>query len=325
MNIFITGGAGYIGAHTAKAAAMSGHQVTVFDNLSTGHRYAAEFGRFVEGDIRDIDHLSAVLLASRADVVLHFAALSSVSESFKHREMYFDVNVGGTRNLLTAMERCSCNRLVFSSSAAVYGQNETGVFTEDDGLAPISPYGETKLECEKAISDSVLKSDLGAISLRYFNAAGASNDGDIGEDHDPETHLIPKILKSVLEGESTVGVFGSDFSTPDGTAIRDYVSVGDLADAHLRAVHHTRSSEHLKLNLGTAKGASVSEVFDACEAVSGASIDRQLLPRRNGDPPKLVADNRLARRVLGWTPKDALRNIIEQAWQWHQRRVATKI
>jgi len=317
MKLFVTGGAGYIGSIVAKQLLDRGHQVTVFDNLERGHRDAVPAGAdLVLGDLRDGPAIDSVLAAG-FDGVLHFAALALVSESVSHPERYYGTNVTGTLNLLEAMVGAGVPRLVFSSTCAVYGQPDEVPIPETATPRPINAYGASKLAVDLMIRDFCTAHGLGAVSLRYFNVAGAS-DG-LGEDHDPETHLIPNILRVALGDAPAVRVFGTDYPTPDGTAIRDYIHIDDLAAAHLLALDGTREGEHRVFNLGNGQGFSVREVIAAARAVTGIEIPAEEAPRRPGDPPMLVAAAALIRSELGWEPrKPGLEQMVGDAWAFAQ-------
>jgi UDP-glucose 4-epimerase len=321
MRILVTGGAGYIGSHAARLFANRGNEVWVYDNLSRGHEQAVPDGRLIVGDLLDTPTLEEALRRQRIDAVVHFAALSYVGESVREPALYYRNNVGGTLGLLDAMRRCGVGRLVFSSTAAVYGVPRRVPIMEDEPAAPINPYGRTKLAVEWALADHAAAYGLGFAALRYFNAAGASPDGAVGEDHDPETHLIPIILQAALRLRADVEVFGTDYPTPDGTCVRDYVHVDDLAEAHLLALQRLEPGCGRAYNLGTGRGFSVREVLAACEEVTGRRIPVRLGPRRPGDPPELVASAERAVRELGWQPRHTdLREIVETAWRWHRVR-----
>lgn len=318
MNILVTGGAGYIGSHAARLFAARGHAVTVFDNLSRGHRQAVPGEWLVEGELSDGPLISKTLRDKKIDAVVHFAAFALVGESVVNPAMYYANNFVNTLTLLDAMRDCKVNRLVFSSTCAVYGIPLAVPITEDEKLVPINPYGHAKLAVETALADYAAAYGLGYTALRYFNAAGAHPAADIGEDHDPETHLIPLVLQVSLGQRSHVDILGTDYPTPDGTCIRDYVHVDDLADAHLRALDKIQPGQGNVYNLGTGTGASVREVIRACEAVTGKTIAVKESPRRPGDPPALVASSAKAQRELGWQPQYRdVRSIIETAWKWH--------
>ena len=317
MKLLVTGGAGYIGSIVSKQLLDNGHQVTVLDNLERGHRAAIPAGaEFVLADLRDQPAVNDVL-AGGFDGALHFAALALVSESVSHPERYYGVNVGGTLNLLEAMVGAGVPRLVFSSTCAVYGQPDEVPIPETATPRPINAYGASKLAVDLMIRDFCTAHGLGAVSLRYFNVAGAS--GELGEDHDPETHLIPNILRVALGDAPAVQVYGTDYPTPDGTAVRDYIHIDDLAAAHLLALAGAREGEHRIFNLGNGNGFSVREVIAAARAVTGIDIPAQEAPRRPGDPPNLVAAGALIRSELGWEPhKPGLEEMVGDAWSFAQ-------
>lgn len=318
MRLLVIGGAGYIGSVVAAQLGEAGHTVTVFDNLATGHRAAVPPGAtFIHGDILDADHLRRVL-ATGFDGVLHFAARSLVGESVRDPIGYYRVNVGGTLNVLDAMRATGTPRLVFSSSAAVYGIPDEVPISEDAPERPISPYGASKHAIDTLIGYASAAYGIGAVSLRYFNVAGAS--GPFGEDHRPETHLIPLVLQVALGKRSEISVFGTDYPTPDGTCIRDYIHVSDLAEAHVLALHHLRKGGASAVyNLGNGNGFSVKQVIETARAVTGCPIPVQMAPRRAGDPAVLVASSDKARRELGWNPtRFRLEQMIADAWRWHQ-------
>jgi UDP-glucose 4-epimerase len=317
MKLLVTGGAGYIGSIVSKQLLDNGHQVTVLDNLERGHRAAIPAGaEFVLADLRDQPAVDDAL-ADGFDGALHFAALALVSESVSHPERYYGVNVGGTLNLLEAMVGAGVPRLVFSSTCAVYGQPDEVPIPETATPRPINAYGASKLAVDLMIRDFCTAHRLGAVSLRYFNVAGAS--GELGEDHDPETHLIPNILRVALGDAPAVQVYGTDYPTPDGTAVRDYIHIDDLAAAHLLALAGAREGEHRIFNLGNGNGFSVREVIAAARAVTGIDIPAQEAPRRPGDPPNLVAAGALIRSELGWEPhKPGLEEMVGDAWAFAQ-------
>lgn len=320
--ILITGGAGYVGSHCAKALAAAGHEGIVLDDLSNGHRAHVQWGKLVEGDIRDTRVLDSIFASYSIDTVVHFAALAYVGESVTMPGKYYDVNINGTRVLLDAMIRAKVQRIVFSSSCAIYGEPEQIPITESARPGPINPYGFTKFVCEQMMSDFAGAYGIKSVRLRYFNAAGAEPSGEIGEDHDPETHLIPLVLDAALGRRPDIKIFGTDYRTPDGTAVRDYVHVSDLADAHVRAVQYlSKGGETVAINLASGKGASVRQVIDAARAITGLPINALDRPRRPGDPPTLVADASRASELLGWTPlRSDLATIMTDAWRWHQKR-----
>jgi UDP-glucose 4-epimerase len=315
MKALVTGGAGYIGSVVAKQLLAAGHDVRVLDDLSRGHAAAVPDGA---------EHVAASLLEPAAlaeplagiDAVLHFAALSLVAESVEHPERYWHNNVGGTRNLLDAMRAAGVGRLVFSSTAATYGEPDTIPITEDQPTAPVNAYGASKLAVDLMIRDEARAHGLAAASLRYFNVAGAS--GEQGEDHEPETHLIPLVLQAAAGVRDHIKVFGTDYPTRDGTAVRDYIHIEDLGEAHLLALDALQAGTHRIFNLGTGDGYTVREVIEAARKVTGREIPVREEGRRAGDPPQLVAANARARAELGWTPTRGLEQMIADAWSWHQ-------
>ncbi|WP_327662963.1 MULTISPECIES: UDP-glucose 4-epimerase GalE [unclassified Streptomyces] len=312
----VTGGAGYVGSVVAQHLIEAGHEVTVLDNLSTGFREGVPSGAaFIEGDIRD----AAKWLDSSYDAVLHFAAFSQVGESVVKPEKYWANNVGGTMELLGAMRAADVRKLVFSSTAATYGEPVNTPITETDPTAPTSPYGASKLAVDHMITGEAAAHGLAAVSLRYFNVAGAY--GSCGERHDPESHLIPLVLQVAQGGREAINVFGDDYPTPDGTCIRDYIHVADLAEAHLLAVDAAQPGEHLICNLGNGNGFSVREVIETVRQVTGHPIPEVVAPRRGGDPAVLVASADTARERLGWNPSRAdLAGIVADAWAFAQAR-----
>ncbi len=319
MKILVIGGAGYVGSHTVRKLIACGHDVVVYDNLSRGHAQSVPAGCLVVGELHDRAHLQQVMQQHGIEAVMHFAAFALVGESVAHPAMYYQNNVVAALELLEAMRASGVWRIVFSSTTATYGQPEKIPIAESTVQLPINPYGFTKLVIEHALTDYAAAYGFGTAALRYFNAAGASPEGGIGEDHDPESHLIPIVLQVALGQRSKVGVFGKDYPTPDGTCIRDYIHVDDLADAHLRALGQLEPSMNLQLNLGTGKGHSVLEVIEACREVTGHEIPAVYEARRPGDPAELVADSNLAQRVLGWKPHYvSIKSIVETAWKWHQ-------
>ncbi len=319
MKLLVTGGAGYIGSVVSRQLLRSGHQVVVLDNLERGYRQAvAPEARLVEADLRDAEAVTTAL-AEGFDGVLHFAAFALVGESVSHPERYYHNNVVGTLNLLDAMAQAEIPRLVFSSTCAVYGQPDEVPISEAAPTRPTSPYGASKLAVDNMIHDYCVAHRLGAVSLRYFNVAGAA--GDAGEDHEPETHLIPNILRTALGRNPHVEVFGTDYPTPDGTAIRDYIHIEDLSAAHLLALDGTRAGEHRIFNLGNGAGFSVRQVIEAAREVTGREIAVREAPRRPGDPPQLVAASQRIRSELGWAPeKPELTTMVADAWSFAQAR-----
>jgi UDP-glucose 4-epimerase len=316
MKLLVTGGAGYIGSIVSRRLLADGHDVVVLDNLERGHRAAvAPQARLIEADLRDASATSAAL-AEGFDGVLHFAAFALVAESVAHPGLYYANNVVGTLNLLEAMRAAQVERLVFSSTCAVYGQPDEVPISETAPPRPANAYGASKLAVDGMISDFCLAHGLGAVSLRYFNVAGAS--GDTGEDHEPETHLIPNVLRTAMGDRPHVEVFGTDYPTADGTAVRDYIHIEDLSTAHLLALAATTGGRHAIYNLGTGNGYSVREVIDTAREVTGREIPVIESPRRPGDPPRLVAAAAKIHDELGWEPRRSLREMISDAWAFHQ-------
>ena len=320
-NILVTGGAGYIGSHTAKALARAGYRPVTYDSLVYGHRHAVKWGPFVEGDIADTAKLERVIQDEAIDAVVHFAAFAYVGESVTKPEIYFQNNVVGSLSLLDAMRHTGVKPIVFSSTCATYGMPDRMPITEDTLQRPINPYGETKLMIERALAWYGPAHDIRSVSLRYFNACGADPEGEIGEEHDPETHLIPLILDAALGKRAAIDVYGTDYPTPDGTAVRDYIHVQDLADAHVKALAYLfDGGQTTQVNLGTGTGNSVREVIDAVERVTGRPVPKREVARRAGDPPELVADPSKANSLLGWKPQMSdIDSIIRTAWAWHTR------
>lgn len=318
--VFVTGGAGYVGSHCAKAFANAGWTVVTYDNLSRGHRDLVKWGDLIEGDILDRASLSAALEQIRPDAVAHFAAYAYVAESMAQPAAYYRNNVVGTMNLLDAMIEADVRQMVFSSSCATYGISDE-IITEDTPQNPINPYGETKKICEKMIRDYGTAHGLRSVILRYFNAAGCDPDGETGERHDPEPHVIPLAIRGAMDGTFTFNILGGDYDTPDGTCVRDYIHVSDLADAHERALDYLSSGGVSEIfNLGTGQGSSVMQLADAVSKVAGKEVPRVIADRRPGDPPILVASAEKARDVLGWQPKRSdLESILTSAWDWFQR------
>ncbi|MGC2203470.1 MAG: UDP-glucose 4-epimerase GalE [Stellaceae bacterium] len=318
-SVLVTGGAGYIGSHACKALARAGYRPVVFDNLSRGHRGAVRWGPLVEGDIADQANLIATLDEYRISAVMHFAAYAYVGESVTDPAMYYRNNFGGTLSLLEAMREAGIDTIVFSSTCATYGTPARVPISESTTQLPVNPYGETKLAIERALRWYGEAYGLRWAALRYFNAAGADPDGEVGELHEPETHLIPLVLQAAIGARPHIDIYGTDYPTPDGTAIRDYIHVQDLADAHLRALEHLGAEGgSMALNLGTGQGHSVREVVRAAEIISGRRIQCRYTARRPGDPPALVADPGLATELLGWHPQISdLDSIISTALAWH--------
>jgi len=321
MRVLVIGGAGFIGSHACKALARAGHEPIAFDNLRTGHRHAVQWGPFEQGDIRDDAALDHAFATYRPDAVMHFAALAYVGESVERPDIYYETNVAGTLNVLDAMRRAGVPRIVFSSSCAVYGAPAIVPIPETASRQPVNPYGRSKLMAEQIIEDYCNAYSMAGIALRYFNAAGADPEGELGEEHDPETHLIPIVLETAIGRRDRVSVLGTDYPTPDGTCIRDYVHVTDLADAHMKALGVFREKSLRTFNLGTGRGYSVREVIDAAREVSGRDIPSVDAGPRPGDPPVLVAGAGRAAADLGWEPRHSdLRPMIGHAWEWFARR-----
>jgi len=319
MNVLVIGGAGYIGSHAVRLLIEAGHNVRVYDNLRIGHREAVPQGLLVEGELEDRPKLIETMKTHRTDAVMHFAALALVNESVRDPAIYYRNNVVGAIELLDAMRAADVGRIVFSSTTATYGEPDTIPIPESTRQDPINPYGFTKLVFEHALADYASAYGIGYAALRYFNAAGARPDGTIGEDHDPESHLIPIVLQVALGQRENITVFGDDYSTPDGTCIRDYVHVDDLGAAHLAALDRIEPGQGLRVNLGTGRGTSVREIIDACRDVTGHPIPEVMGKRRAGDPPELVADATLARQILNWEASYTdVRSIVETAWNWHR-------
>ncbi|MBE2317482.1 UDP-glucose 4-epimerase GalE [Solirubrobacter sp. CPCC 204708] len=315
MRLLVTGGAGYIGSIVAQHLVARGDDVTVLDSLYKGHRAAVPAGAdFVEVDLLDAEATSEAV-ARGFDGVLHFAALSLVGESQQVPEKYWRGNVVGALNLLDAMRAAEVKRIVFSSTAATYGEPDVELITEDTPNMPVNTYGNSKLAIDRMLTDEARAHGLAAVSLRYFNVAGAS--GELGEDHEPETHLIPLVLQAAAGKRESVGIFGTDYPTPDGTAVRDYIHVDDLAVAHALAVDKAVEGRHDIYNLGSERGYSVREVIETARAVTGREIVAIEQERRAGDPPRLVASNARARVGLGWAPEKTLEDMIRDAWAWH--------
>lgn len=322
LSILVVGGAGYIGGHTCKALAAAGYQPVVLDDLSLGHERFVQWGPLVRGDVRDPAVVRDAIRKHGAVAAMHFAAFAYVGESVVDPGKYYANNVGGMIALLQGMQDTACDSLIFSSTCSVYGELDRPSIPEDSPLNPVNPYGRSKLMCEQIMRDFQSAHGMRTTALRYFNAAGADPDGALGELRDPETHLIPRALMSLQGHVRDFAVFGSDFPTPDGTAIRDYIHVSDVAEAHVQALRRLLSGAPGGdvYNLGTGTGHSVAEVLDAIRRVTGRALPEARGPRRSGDPAKLVADPRLARKELGFVAsRSSLDNIIETAWRWHQK------
>lgn len=320
-HVLVTGGAGYIGSHACKALAAAGYVPVTFDNLVYGHRWAVRWGPFVHGDVLDRAALDAAMRAWQPVAVMHFAAYIDVGESVRDPGRYYTNNVGGALCVLRSMAAHDISAFVFSSTAAVYGTPRTKCLAESHTLHPINPYGASKLMVERMLQDFDAAHGLRSVSLRYFNAAGADPEGETGESHDPETHLIPLVLDAAAGIRPHITVYGDDHPTPDGTCIRDYIHVSDLAQAHVLALRALEAgAATTAYNLGNGRGFSVREVIDAARRVTGRDIPVVIGPRRAGDPPELVGDATRARSELGWVPQHAdLHEIVRTAWAWHGR------
>ena len=319
--VLVLGGAGYVGAHCSKAFAQAGWNVVVYDSLALGWRDFVRWGPLIEGDILDTEALRAAMRAVKPDVVAHFAALISVGESVSRPDLYYRTNTMGALSVLDAMRAAEVECLLFSSTAAVYGMPIRTPIDEDHPLAPINPYGWSKLMVEKMLAHHSSAFGQRYMALRYFNAAGADPDGEIGEKHEPETHLIPLAIRGARDPDYAFTINGQDFDTRDGTCVRDYIHVADLGKAHRRALDHlAKGGASATLNLGTGHGATVAEIVAAVETQAGRAIPRRFGPRREGDPAVLVASNARAQEVLGWTPQRSdIATIIADAWRWHEK------
>jgi UDP-arabinose 4-epimerase len=320
--VLVTGGAGYIGSHACKSLAEAGYLPVTYDNLSRGHRHAVRWGPLVEGDVGDAANVTACLRTHQISAVMHFAAFAYVGESTSDPALYYRNNVAGTLSLLDAMREASVKQIVFSSSCATYGLPDAMPIRETMAQHPVNPYGETKLAIERVLHWYGAAFGLRSVSLRYFNAAGADRGGDVGEEHEPETHLIPLVLRAALGSGPPVSIFGTDYPTPDGTAIRDYIHVDDLAAAHVQALEYLAAGgSSTAVNLATGKGYSVRDIVAAVERAVGHAVPYREAPRREGDPPALVADASLAATVLGWRAQCSdLDTIIRTALAWARRQ-----
>ena len=328
--ILVTGGAGYIGSHCVLRLIEDGHDIVIFDSLELGHQETVDTLRssakgtrveFVKGDLKTASDIRSVFDMYDIDAVVHFAAYSQVAESMRDPEKYYVNNVYGTLNLLSAMRGAGVDKIVFSSTAATYGEPEYVPIDEIHPQSPINPYGSSKLMVERIMDDYSDAYGLRSVRLRYFNVVGADAEGRIGEWHEPETHLVPNILKSVLSPGRVFSMFGTDYDTRDGTCVRDYIDIRDLIEAHILALtYHRNGGGTDYFNLGTNDGSTVREVFSECESVVGADIPVEECARRPGDPAMLIADNDKARKVLGWEPRYTLRDSVEAAWNWERSR-----
>lgn len=323
--ILVTGGAGYIGSHCVLELLKGGNEVVVFDNFITGHAETIEtlskFGKleFVKGDLQNLDDIKSVFEQYKIDAVMHFAAFSQVGESVKDPQKYYYNNVYGTLNLLNAMISAGVKKIVFSSTAATYGEPEYVPIDENHPQNPINPYGSSKLMVEKIMDDYDKAYGLKSVRLRYFNVAGADPDCNIGENHSIETHLIPNILNSTFNSGKVFEMYGQDYDTKDGTCVRDYINIEDLVSAHMLALKYLDDKNETNFfNLGTTDGNSVKEVFEVCEKVTGKNIPVKKMPRREGDPATLIADNKKAKKILGWNPRRTLQDSVQTAYKWAQ-------
>ncbi len=323
MVVLVVGGAGYVGSHAARALRRHGHEAVIYDNLSTGHAYLAAGFELITADLADTQKVTAAL--RRVDAVMHFAAFAYVGESVENPRRYFQNNVEAALALLNACIDYGVRKFIFSSTCAVYGVPLKVPITEDNPRVPINPYGVTKLFFENALEAYDRAYGLRFASLRYFNAAGADESGEIGEMHQPETHLIPLALDAAVGARPELDIFGDDYPTPDGTCMRDYVHVNDLAEAHVAALHYLeQNSKSIAVNLGSGTGTSVKEILNAVEKVSGRQVPRRIVPRRPGDPPALVADPKRAESVLRWKTQRSLDQIVATAWKWKQNQQSRK-
>ena len=321
MAVLVTGGAGYIGSHTVKRLIKSGYEVVVLDNLSRGHIEAIPENLHLEKtDLLDEAGLRKSIKKYSIDSVIHFAALAYVGESVENPGLYYQNNVVGSFNLIKVIDELGIKKFVFSSTCSIYGNPENVPISEKESAKPINPYANTKFMIENILSDFNISHGLKYVALRYFNAAGDSDDASIGESHNPEPHLIPLVLNSALGKLDSIKIYGDDYETPDGTCIRDYIHVNDLADAHIKALQYIDKGDSTVINLGTGNGYSVKEIIDAARKITGKDIKSETVGRRAGDPAILVADNKKAKELLGWKPEYNLERILETAWNWHKNQ-----
>ncbi|MCX6152062.1 MAG: UDP-glucose 4-epimerase GalE [Ignavibacteriales bacterium] len=320
MKILVTGGAGYIGSHVVRMLLEKNHEVVIIDNLSRGHIESVPAGvEFEQVDLLDSNKLQSAISKHQVDAAIHFAAFAYVGESVENPGLYYANNVVGSINLINALHKNNVKKIVFSSTCSLYGNPERVPISEDESLKPINPYAKTKFMIEHVLSDFDTSFNLKYAALRYFNAAGASFSGEIGESHDPEPHLIPIVLQAALGKREKVFIYGDDYPTEDGTCIRDYIHVYDLADAHVKALEYlNENNKSIIVNLGTGNGYSVKEIIDEARKITGKEIKAVISERRPGDPAVLIADNKKAKEVLGWIPKYGLKEIISSAWEWHK-------
>lgn len=322
MSVLVTGGAGYIGSHIVKLLQSKNYEVVIFDNLSRGHIEAIpEKVIFENVDLLDEGNLNTAIKKYKIDSCIHFAAFAYVNESVENPKLYYQNNIVGSFNLIKSLQNNNISKIVFSSTCSVYGDNISIPISETAGTNPINPYAKTKLMIEQILQDFDSAYEMKFVSLRYFNAAGASIDGSIGESHNPETHLIPLVLFAALDKVKKIFVYGNDYQTKDGSCIRDFIHVEDLADAHLKALEYLQAGNNsTTINLGTGAGNSVFEVINLAKEITEREIKFEITNRRAGDPAALVADNRKAKEIIGWMPKHNLKSILKSAWQWHQNQ-----
>ena len=320
MRILVTGGAGYIGSHAVRLFLERGHDVWVYDSLTLGHRRSVPAERLLVGDLSETQRIDHAVVEKRIEAVVHFAAFAAVGESVQHPAKYYQNNLVNTLNLMECLRRAGVSRFIFSSTCATFGTPAQMPIAEDTPQQPINPYGRTKLAIEQALADYAQAYGWGYAALRYFNASGAHASGIIGEDHDPETHLIPLVIFAAMGRRPHIEVFGTDYPTPDGTCIRDYIHVDDLAEAHLLALEKLQAGQGMLYNLGIGRGYSVREVIRTVEEVTGKKVPVKEGPRRAGDPPVLIASSAKVQKELGWKPRYTdLRSIVETAWNWHSK------
>jgi UDP-glucose 4-epimerase len=321
MTVLVTGGAGYIGSHTVRKLLEKGFDVIVLDNLSRGHKESIPQNvHFENADLLDAESLHKAIKKHHVDAVIHFAAFAYVGESVENPGMYYNNNVVGSFNLIKAVNDSGIKKFVFSSTCSIYGNPENIPISEKEPANPINPYARTKYMIENILNDFDTSHGLKYIALRYFNAAGDSDSGEIGESHNPEPHLIPLVLYTAMGKRENIKIYGDDYPTKDGTCIRDYIHVNDLADAHIRALEYLNKGESTVINLGTGFGYSVKEIIDAARRITGKEIKSGIVERRAGDPAVLIADNKKAKEVLGWIPEYNLERILETAWNWHKNQ-----
>ena len=327
MKVLVVGGAGYIGSHMVKMLSLAGHDVVTLDNLSNGYKDAVKYGEFIEGDIADAELLNSLFSKTAFDGVMHFASYIQVGESVEKPSMYYKNNVTNTQVLLDAMVVHGIKSFIFSSTAATFGEPEYIPIDERHPQKPINPYGHSKLMVEQILADFDHAYGMKSVSLRYFNAAGADADGELGERHIPETHLVPLVLQAASGRRDSIAIFGTDYDTPDGTCVRDYIHINDLCSAHLLGLEHlVAGGESKAYNMGNGQGYSIKEVIDVAKKVTGNDFEVKLAERRDGDPAKLVADSTLLQKELGWAPQYTdLETIIRHAWEWEQKYQEWKV